>query len=237
MAKAANSENIAKEDSNVDYVAAVELITTTVHGIESEQRSLSKDAADAWKRIEDLGVNKEGAKVFSKILKKPVEQRRDEFRTFINLAKAAGWFDWLRDLVDVAEQGPEVQPPQPKAAPGAPAPIKPEAAAPPSDDSDLVDAGTAAAAGKEPAELQTRVDLKRKWVQQVKPASRDKVAFDEDDWEDVREATPAELAAERERLADFSDAVVADTSTIDSAKADAKGKVTGKRRGHLKAVN
>lgn len=186
MVKSATPDSVNEGDGpppNIDYVAAVELIQTTIHGIESDQRSLSADAKDAWDQVEQLGVNKVGAQLFSKILKKPVDKRRDEFRTLINLAKAAGWFDWLDDLVDRAQTGPVV-----KSAPQAPKPVAPEGPKPPKDDKDL--------AGE-------RVNLKTGWVQRVKEASRDKPALEDDDWEDIRQATPKEMAAERDRLADF----------------------------------
>lgn len=47
-----------------------------------------------------------------------------------------------------------------------------------------------------------RIDLKRGWVQFLE----DGETVAEENWGDMREATPAELAAERERTADFADA-------------------------------
>ena len=223
MAQAANPDSVNKDQENVDYVGAVELILTTIHGLESEQRSLSKDAQEAWGRIEDMGVNKEGAKLFSKILKKPVEKRQDEFRTFVNLAKAAGWFDWLNDLVDRAQTGivgssaPAAKAPQaPKAPTPVPAPAAPE---PPADSRDLSNAA-----------VPERVNLTKGWIQRLKadtPVDADMADYDF--WVDVRQETPQELAAERERRADFpidgpqADVEAAKTEVADKVKAAGRG--------------
>lgn len=197
MPQPANADTVNKDHQNIDYGKVLELIQTTIHGLESEQRSLSADAKDAWDRIENLGVNKVGAQLFSKMLKKPVDKRRDEFRTFIMLAKEAGWLDWLTDLVDVAElagaggAGRRDAPPPPQAAAAPPPPA-------PAGDKDLVEATD---------KTVTRVNLKTSMIERLKagvtPEQNAASAKPDADWEDVRAATPAELAAERERLADF----------------------------------
>lgn len=229
MAVAANKDSVNERDkvSNIDWGEALEIIQSTVHGIESDQRSLSQSAQEAWGRIEELGVNKEGAKKFSAMLKKPVEKRRDEFRSFINLAKAAGWFDWLDDLVDRSQTGPVVAaaPAAPKA--NVPAEHREPAVYHPKDDSDL-------AAGPTPE----RVNLKTGWVQRMKAGvvrGKNEMSTD-DDWEDIRQATPKEMATERDRLADF------DTDEgrapggpkpepeLEAAKAGARQKVGARRK-------
>lgn len=226
MAESATPGSVNRDQSNIDYAKAVELIRTTVHTLESEQRSLSADAKDAWDRVEQLGVNKVGAQLFSKILKKPVEKRQDEFRTLVNLAKAAGWFDWLNDLVDQSQTAPLVAPaPAAPAAPKANVPAaNREAPPPPAGDTDL-------AAG--PVE---RVNLKSGWIQRLKPSTGDgaeRDLTDDKSWDDHRQATPKELAAERERLqADF-DGPAADGPKPEpevAAGKDAARKSVGDRR-------
>lgn len=239
MAESATPDSVNKdqEKSNVDYPRAVEIIQTTIHALESDQKALSKDARDAWEDIENLGVNKKGAQLFSQILKKPVDKRRDEFRTLINLAKAAGWFDWLDDLVDRAQAGPVVQAPPP-AAPAPPKPAPAKAAAgkpapppaepdPPADSRDLANAA-----------VPERVYLKTGWVQRLKADAPEGCDLDNPDfWEDVRQATPAELAAERERMADFDDGLGGEPAPdVEAEKAAAAEKVSG-RRGTLKIVS
>lgn len=136
MPQAANAKTVNPPPP--DWQKALEIIQTRVHGIESEQRSLSADAKDVWDDVERLGVNKKGAQLFSKILKKPIEKRQDELRTFLNLARQANLLDDLDDLVSRAEA--PVAPAVAK-APEAPKPVVPDH---PADDSDL-------AAGPEPA--------------------------------------------------------------------------------------
>lgn len=206
MAKAATPANMAKEHSNINYQAAIEIIQGDILALQSDQKKLAKEAGTAWKEIEDLGVNKAGAQAFAGLLKKPVDIRRDMFRTFVNLAKAANWFDWLNDLVDQAQgnatPAPIVQ------APGAPAPIVDH----PKDDSDL--AGGADGRPMVGADDSTRIDLKTRMLQK---------SLGDDKWDDIRPATPKELAAERDRIADFDDK----GPDVPAAKAVARAKAGG----------
>lgn len=130
MAKSANPDSVGSGENTPDYAGALNLIQTEIHGNESDASALAQAKGQLWKKIESVhGVNKEGAKHFSSILKKPVEKRRDEFRTLYMLAREAGWLNWFDDLVDRAEG---IAPPQPVAsAPDLDLP------SPPADDSDL----------------------------------------------------------------------------------------------------
>lgn len=221
MAEAATPESVNRENGNIDYSAALEIIQTDILALQSDQKKLAKEAGTSWKQVEDMGVNKAGAQAFAGLLKKPVDIRRDMFRTFINLAKAANWFEWLDDLVDRSQAGPVVAAPAAPAAPRANVPAanrEPPAPDHPADDSDL--------AG--PPE---RVNLKTSWVQRLKT---DADPTDDASWEDVRQATPKEMAAERERLADFDDKGPGPQPEpeVAATKAAAREKVGG-RRGKL----
>ena len=68
-----------------------------------------------------------------------------------------------------------------------------------SDPEDLRDGDGAAFAGENG---RVRIDLKRSWIQFLPDGDEDEEA----NWQDMREAKPSELAAERERTADFAEA-------------------------------
>ena len=147
MAEAANSDSVNRGDDGPDLATALSIILS-IHAEQGEVSSVAQSIAQSWKRVEEqCGLNRQGAKHFAAILKKPVDNRKDEFRTFILLAQHAGWFDWFQDLVDLSQlpnakaDGTPRQPPQAPAAPTKAKEADPPPPPPPSDDSDLADAG------------------------------------------------------------------------------------------------
>lgn len=193
MAKTANAENVKAAVVGPDYDAAIKLIRGEIAGDKKRTSSIGQAIGKAWKRIEQqFGMNRAAAQAFARVDEMAVETRTDYLRTFFNLCNRAGYgtFD---DLVDRAEKASPER--KPRAARSTETAAKPRRSADdakpgPEGDTDLVDAGDAS----------RRINLKTGWVQKHIGAG----AGPEDvNWIDEREATAEEMAAERERVADF----------------------------------
>lgn len=172
MARAANSENIKRDESGPDFNGAVGLVRGQIRTNESDIQSTAQDNSTLYKRIEkQMGVHRGAAKDFAKIDKMAGEKRTDYLRSLLGLLGVAGYNDF-DDLVDRAQKpagkdkGQKTDKPKGKPAPAP----------------DAID-DTA------PTE---QVDLKTGMVVGA-------------DGEDIRQASPEELAAERNRQADFDD--------------------------------
>ena len=247
MAQSADRESVNRADSGPDYAGALQLIRSDIKQDKEETSRIGQRVGGTWKRIEKtMGLNRAGAQMFARIDGMAPESRSDVLRTLIGLAKAARYTDF-NDLVDQAQNA------TPKAPPAPPAPITPAAggskadaalaAAPPHprDDSDLLGGGDDETGGDSGGDVvdedplgigQTtvglapalRVDLKRSHIQALRVGAD---PADEGEWYDLRPATPDELAAERERIADFDDSGAVKPE-VAAAAAPAKSKAGSK---------
>lgn len=185
MAKPANSANIKRDQEGPDYQAVVGLVRGQLRNNDADQKSIAQDNATIFTRIEKThGVHKGAAKTFYQIDRMSPEKRTDYLRSLLGLLGIAGYADF-DDLVDRMQKPGK----NPVKTGGKPAAKGAKAEAP------------------DALERQTRINLKTGWVQRVKESTKDEAALVDEDWEDTREATPGELTAERERVADFDDAV------------------------------
>lgn len=230
MAQSASKESVERADSGPDVAEAL-LIIQGIHGEQSEASSVAQSIGQMWERIEkQCGLNRQGAKHFSAILKKPVDKRKDEFRTFIMLARQAGWFDWMNDLVDRAQGNSPAVAAAPK-APSAPKPVEQPAPPPPADSSDLSDAGYPT---KEEVNLKTGMVETWTYITEVEDGEEVDVL---QKMLSERAAKPEELAKAREEQADFDDAEVAPDLAEPAAEPPTPEKPTRGGRPKLKAVN
>jgi hypothetical protein len=185
MARSANSANIRRDEQGPDFKAVVDLVRGRLRTNDADQKSLAQDNATMFTRIEKQhGVHKGAAKTFAQVDKMAAEKRTDFLRSLLGLLGIAG-YDNFDDLVDRAQKPagkPAKETPKP-AGKGSKAQVP-----------DALEGDNAP--GLE------RTNLKTGMLERHIGGGADD---DDSNWEDVREATPDELAAERTRLADFED--------------------------------
>lgn len=87
---------------NLDFEAAAKVMKTDLANLRDKSAKVRGDQSAAWKKIEELGLNKKASKaVFGMQNQSPAEVS-DYLRTFIGLLNPLG-LGILRDMVDTAE--------------------------------------------------------------------------------------------------------------------------------------
>jgi hypothetical protein len=100
MAKQANDENIARDESGPDYDGAISLIRGQIRTNQSDINGIAQDQGTLFGRIDkQMGVNAKAAKAFSAIDIMADEKRTDYLRSLLGLLGRAG-YDKFNDLVD-----------------------------------------------------------------------------------------------------------------------------------------
>lgn len=86
----------------LDFDKAANIMKTEIAKIDDASAKARGDASAAWKKIEDLGVNKKAAKAVRALMGQSPSTVSDYLRTFIGLLNPLG-LGILRDMVDDAE--------------------------------------------------------------------------------------------------------------------------------------
>lgn len=102
MAESAKSGAVSLALNGPNYSAALNIIRTDIEQAKSAQSKPSGNATAAWKKIESLGVNKQGAKVAASLLAIKDGSQEDAVRTVLKLLDLGGAIP-RADLVDMAE--------------------------------------------------------------------------------------------------------------------------------------
>lgn len=102
MAKAATSEKVKADIAPVDFKKGLDLIRNRIAAKKNAISSANGEIAGVYKLLEDLGINKQGARIFQTLDKLEDIDRRDVMRTLNKLGEQAGW-NTSADIVDLAE--------------------------------------------------------------------------------------------------------------------------------------
>jgi hypothetical protein len=102
MADAANDDSVGAAIRPPQYRKAVQDIRGRIEPKRDKVSSINGEIADAWAKIEGLGCNKIGAKIFQKLDQLEPDERADVLRTIQGMISVSEWPE-LNDLVDQAE--------------------------------------------------------------------------------------------------------------------------------------
>ena len=177
MARSATSENIARDEGGPDFQGAINLIRGKIRTNQSDSRSLAQDNSTLFKRIDKQMGVHPAAAKDFGKIDGMAPEKRTDYLRSLLGLLSFAEYDNFDDLVDRAQKPSGKK--EGKAKAKEPAADKP-AAAP-----DALDGN------EQPSDT---VDLRTGMI--VDPQGND-----------VREATPEELAEARERQADFADAL------------------------------
>lgn len=86
----------------LDFDKAATIMKTQIAALDDKGAKIRGDQSAAWKKIEDLGVNKKAAKAVRALMGQSPSTVSDYLRTFIGLLNPLG-LGILRDMVDDAE--------------------------------------------------------------------------------------------------------------------------------------
>ena len=105
-AKAAEGHN----SRNLDFTGAAKIMTSDLANLRDKSAKTRGDQSAAWKKIEEMGLNKKASKVIFSLQNQGAAEVSDYLRTFIGLLNPLG-LGIIRDMVDIAEDRTAIEVP------------------------------------------------------------------------------------------------------------------------------
>ena len=98
-------ESEAKTGHNskkLDFAGAARIMTSDLANLRDKSAKTRGDQSAAWKRIEEMGLNKKASKAIFGLQNQGAAEVSDYLRTFVGLLNPLG-LGIIRDMVDLAE--------------------------------------------------------------------------------------------------------------------------------------
>lgn len=102
MADEAEKPGEGHNSKNLDFVGAAKLLRGEIATLDDKAAKTRGDQSAAWKKIEEMGLNKKASKAIFSLQNQGSAEVSDYLRTVIGLLNPLG-LGIIRDMVDVAE--------------------------------------------------------------------------------------------------------------------------------------
>lgn len=102
MADDAEKPGEGHNSRNLDFVGAAKIMKSDLADLRDKSAKTRGDQSAAWKKIEEMGLNKKASKAIFGLQNQGAAEVSDYLRTFIGLLNPLG-LGIIRDMVDVAE--------------------------------------------------------------------------------------------------------------------------------------
>lgn len=102
MADDAEKPGEGHNSKNLDFVGAAKLLRGEIATLDDKAAKTRGDQSAAWKKIEEMGLNKKATKAVRGLMSQSPATVSDYLRTFVGLLDPLG-LGIIKDMVDVAE--------------------------------------------------------------------------------------------------------------------------------------